>query len=413
MAEPQKKTFSWDDFDKSQAAPAAATPTGGAKKPFLWSDSDAPGPDPAVMAASKARNAQPTQFEQQRQPGYYSNLALQNSPSGADPHNPGNPNLNAVPQSERGKVNDRALGTQLASIGGGPFAEAAVTQSVKPLIPVAKSVVGGLAGKYLGREAGGVVGHPEAGATIGGIAGSLYGLTGQKIPSKEEALSFLKTDAERAEEGFLTRGKDMMAARRQQPEAFMSPEETDRAALEARGKDTMAAMRQQPEAFGMTRARGKLSVAPPSTPPSPEGVAAPEADVIRVPEPRQLFPGEKVGYNASTPRKLLLDNALQGRPGAAEMLRNAGKTPLFVSEGGYAPPKERITFGEPKVSSPGDFTANRNVTLNPVGETGARPLNPANQFESSFGPEHKEVGDLAEWETGNREGVRPKRIIVP
>lgn len=57
---------------------------------------------------------------------------------------------------------------------------------------------------------------------------------------------------------------------------------------------------------------------------------------------------------------------------------------------------------------PGDFT-NR-MTLNPVGSNGARPIvSPSDQFESSFGPEHQEVGDLAEWETGNREGVRPRR----
>lgn len=48
-----------------------------------------------------------------------------------------------------------------------------------------------------------------------------------------------------------------------------------------------------------------------------------------------------------------------------------------------------------------------NQTLNPVGAGGARPIvSPANQFESSFGPEHQEVGDLAEWETGNRQGVK-------
>lgn len=57
---------------------------------------------------------------------------------------------------------------------------------------------------------------------------------------------------------------------------------------------------------------------------------------------------------------------------------------------------------------PADF-ANR-MTLNPVGDTGARPLT-ADQFESSFGPEYQEVGDLAEWETGNREGVKPKKKV--
>jgi len=45
----------------------------------------------------------------------YLDLAIQNSPSGADPHNPGNPNLNAVPESERGAVNTSAMHTAIAT----------------------------------------------------------------------------------------------------------------------------------------------------------------------------------------------------------------------------------------------------------------------------------------------------------
>ena len=48
----------------------------------------------------------------------YSALALENSPSGADRHNPGNPNLNAVPESERAAVNTAALKTQAATLAG-------------------------------------------------------------------------------------------------------------------------------------------------------------------------------------------------------------------------------------------------------------------------------------------------------
>lgn len=52
------------------------------------------------------------------QPPSYAALAMANSPTGADPHNPGNPNLSAVPASERSGVNSRALATQASILGG-------------------------------------------------------------------------------------------------------------------------------------------------------------------------------------------------------------------------------------------------------------------------------------------------------
>src|SRR5262249_2333731 len=59
--EPQKKGFTWDDFDKAQPA--------GGKKPFTWGDeaaSTATKPTPEQLEANRARNAQPTQFEKDR-----------------------------------------------------------------------------------------------------------------------------------------------------------------------------------------------------------------------------------------------------------------------------------------------------------------------------------------------------------
>jgi hypothetical protein len=63
----------------------------------------------------------------------YAQMALQNSPSGADPHNPGNPNLNAVPESERAGVNDAALGTQAGVLAGQGAAAGAEALGAKAL----------------------------------------------------------------------------------------------------------------------------------------------------------------------------------------------------------------------------------------------------------------------------------------
>ena len=65
----------------------------------------------------------------------YSAMAIANSPSGADPHNPGNPNLNAVPTSERANVNNRALATQASVLAGqGLFSPSTITKA-GPLVP--------------------------------------------------------------------------------------------------------------------------------------------------------------------------------------------------------------------------------------------------------------------------------------
>lgn len=120
-----------------------------------------------------------------------------------------------------------------------------------------------------------------------------------------------------------------------------------------------------------------------------------------VPEPRALFTGETPNYMASVPRGTLQDLALAGKPGAAKQIQQLGQQVL------YAPSGAGISNVKSAVALRDLLEAKPSMTLNPVGAGGARPIvNPESQFESSFGPEHQEVGDLAEWETGNREGVK-------
>jgi hypothetical protein len=99
-----------DDQGNPMAAPSVQpAPTG---KTYL-DDQGNP------MAAPQATPAQPRGVKAGGgHAASYLDMAIQNSPSGADPHNPGNPNLNAVPESERENVNDAALKTQAATLAG-------------------------------------------------------------------------------------------------------------------------------------------------------------------------------------------------------------------------------------------------------------------------------------------------------
>lgn len=126
----------------------------------------------------------------------YTAMAIANSPSGADPHNPGNPNLNAIPESERTQVGTNALSTAIATtplLEAGPLAELAesklipalehaplgVGRAVKAIqnAPnVAQKIFQGVAsgGIYGGAEGlihGNVVGDAAKGAAIGGTLG--------------------------------------------------------------------------------------------------------------------------------------------------------------------------------------------------------------------------------------------------
>ena len=108
------------DFDfKKSVAPEAKSAT----KQEL---SESQRPDAVKQAQAVIKNTPMTPS--------YSAMALSNSPSGADPHNPGNPNLNAVPASQRESVNNRALAIQSAVIGGEAFTPTQITKA-GPLVP--------------------------------------------------------------------------------------------------------------------------------------------------------------------------------------------------------------------------------------------------------------------------------------
>jgi hypothetical protein len=127
-----------------------------------------------------------------------------------------------------------------------------------------------------------------------------------------------------------------MAMRRLQPDVFAPPEPE-------------LGSPENPDFYSKlpTRLPPNLRGDPFAPTPSPVASVPPTPNVMRLPEPRELLPNEKVGYTASTPRRLLLGNALQGRPGAGDMLRNSGKTVMYVPEGGYAPPKSVTEFSDP------------------------------------------------------------------
>lgn len=172
----------------------------------------------------------------------------------------------------------------------------------------------------------------------------------QEPPVEAEKPSFVGAPLPSAEDFYSNRGEDISRAMKQQPEAFTPTPKAEFPGAhlpdpaefyENRGNEL-----NKIRAMNEVNNRKLARIAPPQET-SPEGVQLPQQDVIKVPEPRAKFPGEKEGYNASTPRRLVLDNAMQGRPGAAEMLRNMGKTPLFVPEGGYAPPRESFKMGSP------------------------------------------------------------------
>lgn len=127
---------------------------------------------------------------------------------------------------------------------------------------------------------------------------------------------------------------------------------------------------------------------------------APPSGVTLLPEPRAAQPGD-VNLMGSVPRDTLQDLALAGKPNAGMQLQHLGQPVL------YAPSGAGISNVKSMVALRDLLNPENRMTLNPVGNGGARPIvSPADQFESSFGPEHQEVGDLAEWETGNRQGVK-------
>lgn len=118
----------------------------------------------------------------------YSTMALSNSPSGADPHNPGNPNLNAIPESERENINTNALSTAVATtpfLEAGPLAgafESRVIPSLQHIPIVGRSIRAVQAAPTI---AGKVISGATQGAGYGGLEGLIRGKG--VIPSLEDA----------------------------------------------------------------------------------------------------------------------------------------------------------------------------------------------------------------------------------
>ena len=243
-----------------------------------------------------------------------------------------------------------------------------ITGKIKPGVKTAAKVVGGVAGAIPGALHGNL-----PAAYIGGEAGA------RTLPAVVDAI----TPSSKAIEQL---NADAAAMRMNNLRARVAESK----AAEAAGQ-TVPEYRAAQKSAAKANATANLS----------DLAGVQPSGVSVLPEPRALFPGETPNYMASVPRGTLQDLALAGKPGAAKQIQQLGGQVLF------APPGAGISNVKSAVALRDLLEAKPNMTLNPVGAGGARPIvNPADQFEASFGPEHQEVGDLAEWETGNREGVK-------
>jgi len=190
-------------------------------------------------------------------------------------------------------IADKALTIQGAAALAETGLTAVALRSIKPFYPVAKGVLGAIAGKHVGREVGGLVGEPEWGGNIGALTGSLYGASGGKFPNKADVMEFLNgPEIEKSagahlpsvDEFYANRGAEIMKAMKQQPEAFGldipkgpsgAPLPSASKFYEMRGREIMAAMKQQPEAFGVQKAAGGGFEPIPSKVVSPDTPALP------------------------------------------------------------------------------------------------------------------------------------------
>jgi hypothetical protein len=68
--------------------------------------------------------------------------------------------------------------------------------------------------------------------------------------------------------------------------------------------------------------------------------------VLRIPEPREALPTDNPGTMYSVPRERLPGLALQGVPGAADVLRNTGQPIIYTVPAGYPGPRSASAIGE-------------------------------------------------------------------
>lgn len=188
----------------------------------------------------------------------------------------------------------------------------------------------------------------------------------------------------------------------------------DAAAMRQRNLQARVAESKAAEAAGQTVAEYRAAQKA-----AAKAAAKPEKSAVVTP----ANPVESEGRPATWTNASISDLSRRGGPLAFDAAKQAQLRQLDVPDVGLVA-DPRATPGGAAIGSsadrlaylrelaapalkggPADFM--QRMTLNTIGDSGARPIvNPADQFEASFGPEHKEVGDLAEWETGNREGVR-------
>lgn len=352
-----KKAFSWEEEDKKQAASPAPS-----KSNFTWSDADAGGGNPAASepGAFQTKKGAPIQNaraigvdEHERQPTFGSEarsagLGFASGITGAPE--------SLTPLKDIGEASSRDIENRNANPVTSAFRSATLGPA-EGLYNIGKGVM------HSAGEMGHGVGYQKPSDLLTGPSGNLdpeevaHGagsMVGQlaQIGGARESVAGEPTGAVRSLARIgLEDGKPKpivkLAIGGERARHLAELADPEGAAYEKKGMDLMRRGREQDaidrKAASDARAAAK---APPPTPGPTEGPPSPNASVLKLPIPRELIPGEKVGYNASTPRRLLLNNALQGRPGAGEMLRNAGRTPLYVGEDIGSGPRggERISL---------------------------------------------------------------------
>lgn len=319
---------------------------------FMKARKSGPSSDPLVTGAGMEdaahAQARPTALPNGGQPSFTA-TALSNSPSGADPHNPGNPNLDAVPESAREDVNDSAFKTALGTTPlVGPAGRAAA-EGVPGVMRLGRALIGAGAGGYIGKGVGSSVGGMfgetgrEVGGAVVGLGGSLIGggMAGgleRRAPSSLQAL--------RGEPGAVS--PLPFGIQRFIPD-WMVPG-ADEGTISAAKAD--AKQRQ----LGSFMDKGFKLIGEPAQP-QEQGIIgqAPRApgisnDVQFVREPRPTTPEDRPGSMWSVKRQVLPSLAGSGQPGALDVMRALGGKALIIPESAqteYPGPRTTMKFPSP------------------------------------------------------------------
>lgn len=137
---------------------------------------DITNPDAMLAKAQGQAQETPATAAAKMQPNYAA-LMLENSPSGADPHNPGNPNLNAIPETERKEVSDTLANTALATTPLMGAVGSAAAEGLPGVMRLGRGLIGAGTGAWIGERGGADVGglFGDTGRKIGGTGGAIVG----------------------------------------------------------------------------------------------------------------------------------------------------------------------------------------------------------------------------------------------